>query len=125
MENQFVPYELAVKLKELGFDDKVFANYLKGDFGYIDISNRFFGEKLEDIVKAPLWQQAFDWFRDKGFDLWVSRSFNCFNINIVEYDVDEDRSNDVTDGLSFKDFTSHEQARLACLEKLIELVTVK
>lgn len=149
MEEQFVPYELSVKLKELGFDEECFGYYGKEKDKYDakleilydtkhnssqwrTIQNVFRSQRNAESFSesyytkkyyclAPLWQQAFDWFRTKGFDMWVSRSFNCFNVNIVEYNVEEDCSDDVTDGLVFRDFIGYEEARLACLEKLIEL----
>lgn len=62
MNNQFVTYEIALKMKELGFDEECLGNY---------------GEKSKDLfifpdsqlkrltIKAPLWQQAIDWLREK------------------------------------------------------------
>lgn len=122
MEEQFVPYELAVKLKELGFDEKCLM-FWENTILYTTLVNpKEFKRIVADrYTSAPVWEQAFSWFRTKGFDMWVSRSFNCFNVNIVEYNAEEDCSDDVTDGLVFKDFIGYEEARLACLEKLIEL----
>lgn len=79
MEEQFVPYELALKLKELGFDRKCLAYYdMKGVFypmGTVSGPKEiYFGtfipkyqykDDLEPLVAAPLWQQAFEFFRDK------------------------------------------------------------
>jgi hypothetical protein len=63
MEKQFVTYEIAVKLKELGFDERCFGAFLRGKYYPFDITHRFFGEPQHDIVLAPLWQQAIDWCR--------------------------------------------------------------
>jgi hypothetical protein len=49
MEKEFVPYELAVKLKELGFDEPC--------FGYYDEGGNLYTEMVE-VLKAPLYQQA-------------------------------------------------------------------
>ena len=55
MKNQFVPYELAVKLKELGFDEECFGSWTDDGLfchGY----SRY--NMLKHCV-SPLWQQAF------------------------------------------------------------------
>ena len=70
MDKEFVSYEQALALKELGFDEKCLSRYcavteweeLTGEilFQNIDcnLSERF-------LVKAPLKQQVFRWFREK------------------------------------------------------------
>lgn len=128
MEKEFVPYELAVKLKELGFGEECFTIYFKSGIikqtelsaiiGYlpIDITHK-------ESCLAPLWQQAFDWFReDHRIDCCISKSFECYNINIVKTN-EEQENEDLSEGLNWKDFEYYTQARHECLEKLIELVT--
>lgn len=78
MKEQFVPYEIALKLKELGFDELCFAHYVNGDLitktailksstmqyyqqNNINPSNQYKDKKCT----APLWQQVIDWFREK------------------------------------------------------------
>lgn len=76
MEKQFVPYELAVKLEELGFDEECLASFIKlsnGDtyllVGEInsrvinELNNQFKTNKFE--VLAPLWQQSFSFLLRK------------------------------------------------------------
>lgn len=118
MENQFVPYELAVKLKELGFEcDYSFKEY--DTEGYLQHTGLLNTHSLPHI-DAPLWQQAFDWFRvNKGLSIiipfngsenwywWITET----KINGIDLDSIEDYS-----------FDSYEQARHACLEKLIEIL---
>lgn len=58
MQKQFVTYEIAKKLKGLGFDDEVMAYYDSdnGDFFlYAAPLGKFY------YLKTPLWQQAIDW----------------------------------------------------------------
>lgn len=114
METQFVPYELAVKLKELGFNEKCFSVYDTMGFHQ---DEREMNILLLDYIKAPLWQQAFDWFRVyHGLDGYIrcTRDIGaCFRISYI---------NDKTNGRTFSCFKdTYEQARYACLEKLIEL----
>ena len=81
MKNLFVPYELAVKLKEKGFDEPCFGhwNYNNDEINYWydeeiqnERTNKYFLNSEEQFPKmnkngctAPLYQQVIDWFRDK------------------------------------------------------------
>lgn len=58
LEKEFIPYEQALALKELGFDEFCFAYYkdIKGEKVLLDDSMNFDGE-----CDAPLYQQAFRW----------------------------------------------------------------
>lgn len=59
MKHLFVPYEIALKLKEKGFDEPCFGMYIQGILHY----------KLPEgqtiLLQAPLYQQVIDWFREK------------------------------------------------------------
>lgn len=127
MEKQFVPYELAVKLKELGFDEPCFyyyeANRKLETNGISSIYYAKYIKKGTNACVAPLWQQAFDWFREKyryssiipfngseHYYWWITEC-NPFGLDINSIDT--------------HDFTTYEEARQACLEKLIELITKK
>jgi hypothetical protein len=62
MKNQFVTYEIAKKLKELGFNEECLGFfYPTGTFMLLA------PRKNEETtcLKAPLWQQAIDWLREK------------------------------------------------------------
>ena len=63
MEKEFIPYEQALALKELGFDEPCFGVYITSQlFVTPDI---VYNSKDIPICKAPLYQQAFRWFREK------------------------------------------------------------
>lgn len=77
MEEKFVTYDIALKLKELGFNEGVCA-YFKGDIYAGDNTDGVFcwwGEmnkhggwpviENDSIVPAPLWQDAEDWLLKK------------------------------------------------------------
>lgn len=111
MQREFVPYELAVKLKELGFDEECFGYYVDGE---LDLKWRFidavqFGYR--ESVLAPLWQQAFDWFTRKGLHSYIEGAYPWFRYYINTAD-------DRYEG--FKHLKI-EETREACLLKLIEL----
>ena len=83
MEKQFVTYEIALKLKELGFDEECLCTYSNGELSR-NPSNRIDAKPIQknpytwknskvhnSIVCAPLWQQVIDWFIDK-YDIHIS-----------------------------------------------------
>ena len=78
MKEQFVTYEIALKLKELGFDEECFGAFITKDRGYLIVNTTTefeFGIRLhqtENSTLAPLWQQAIDWFdKQYGYDIVV------------------------------------------------------
>lgn len=68
IQNQFCSYEIALALKELGFDEECFAffneTYEQGYIQYSDIKySRNYNGQIH-LVSSPLWQQVIDWFRE-------------------------------------------------------------
>lgn len=133
MEKEFIPYEQALALKELGFDEPCFGHFVKhydeikcildsDDFDEWWTNN---SDNLE--VKAPLYQQAFRWFREKHninghfWDSSISSSGAwCFTVTKLE--INMHRSSFICEKCRYK---TPEEAELACLTKLIELVKSK
>ena len=62
MKEQFVTYEIALALKELGFDEECFGLY-KNEILLRDYETFQWNEFL-NCIKAPLWQQVIDWLRE-------------------------------------------------------------
>jgi len=59
ISKQFASYEIAVKLKELGFNEPCFATYNKLNNGKIDLLPKKFGvNEMTSLVSAYLWQQS-------------------------------------------------------------------
>ena len=109
MKKEFLPFDLEVKLVELGFNEKTFDVHS-------DIVTSGF-----KIVKKPtpriLFQQAFRFFREKYM---LSGEIYIFK-NIWNFDI-EDISNSIQ--LYTSDimcYNSYEEAELECLVKLIEI----
>jgi hypothetical protein len=115
MKEQFVPYELAVKLKQLGFDEPCLGFYERNQELIIQecLITDFHSDSLQCV--APLFQQAFRWFREEhGLGHMINGiGYESFLFNIG--------------GLVtvFPMFKSYEEAELACLDKLIEIVELK
>ena len=64
MKKQFVTYEIALKLKELGFDEKCSAVYRTGRL-YPILGFEKINSLKQSVIAAPLWQQVIDWFREQ------------------------------------------------------------
>jgi hypothetical protein len=122
MEKEFIPYEQALALKELGFDEPCFAKYFQQDgntpFIQIGESEIEEAESADDDVTfecdAPLYQQAFRWLlelanKDKLFSNKWTISYN------------EDYYSLFLGGCNMGVFESE----LECLKKLIEIVKEK
>ena len=76
MKEQFVTYEIALALKELGFDEECLA-YFNND-KYRDLictcENGMDGDftihHYSGDVNAPLWQQVIDWLRE-NYNIYI------------------------------------------------------
>jgi hypothetical protein len=115
MEKEFVPYELAVKLKALGFDEPCFGFYQRGDFLKIKVLRINLFPRIDDSCLAPTFSQAFRWFREKGYHCGIIPRYDEFHYFIKDF-VNDKEYDDVYN------ISSYEEAELACLRKLIEIV---
>ncbi len=116
MGKEFIPYEQALALKELGFDEPCFSYYYNRELSFG--ARTSYGEVLE----APTFSQAFRWFRDKyGLDSYVKHLYKS-TIKVGYYfGIDEYK------GIEFQTdldnyYKTYEEAELECLKKLIEIV---
>jgi hypothetical protein len=121
MEKEFVTYEQALALKELGFDfeDYDILGFYSKKYGVTTHSQL---TKNDEYNPAPLYQQAFRFFREKyGYDYEVLRSpiDNTLYGKKYDYNIWLNNEKDICTAYEF-DF--YEEAERACLEKLIELV---
>ena len=156
MNKEFIPYEQALELEKLGFDEACFAYYDEEDqekqvYEYANCSRNITGDRAcynDDFLSvtntqldkhgafsskddedtesysrwtAPLYQQAFRWFRDKHSihcyiditieDKWFFCLFNLSSKRNAEIVSEEPTY-----------YNTYEEAELACLKKLIEIV---
>lgn len=125
MEKEFVSYELAVKLKVLGFDWPCYAYIYTGDTGnnydhYLEVKPsdaKDWNGKSDLCISRPLFQQAFRWFREK---YKLSPIISQFGYSI------EDQFGQIIHTIpDDENPLCYEEAELACLEKLIKIVEQK
>jgi hypothetical protein len=119
MKYEFIPYEQALELKELGFDEPCFA-YLKPNVLTYEITIGEFDES--EYHSAPLYQQAFRWFRKKYQLLHSITEYNKDGSLIIKIYQNKIV---VLENMTNFDITEYEEAELACLIKLIEIVKTK
>lgn len=105
MEKEFIPYEQALSLKELGFNEPCFG-YRDGG-GYLMIKST-----PHCTISAPTFSQAFRWFREKH-NLHHEIEYNGYEY--LGY----------VSGMTANIFKTHEEAELACLQKLIEIAKAR
>ena len=123
MSKDFIPYQEALELKELGFDEPCLATH-----GYLGL----YLSTDDGHLKAPTFSQAFRWFREKhniqGYiysstvrgNVEKTKQFTGYIWNINGIDIPF-LSTDARDELH----DTYEEAELACLIKLIEIVKQK
>jgi hypothetical protein len=122
MEKEFIPYQQALALKELGFDKEIcFGRWTTRPdcSGFLDTTKHSIYQGRDDLNRqclAPLFQQAFRWFREK-YDLYsyIEGAYPWFRFYI-------NSENDRYEGYKHLLF---EEAELECLKKLIEIVKEK
>jgi hypothetical protein len=154
MNKEFVPYIEAVKLKRLEFDEPCFAYYENQDKhlvinynntplteeqqkrpGLYKIDNR--NSALPQwATAAPLYQQVFRWFREK-YSLHANINSVADSPNGQGFTPNGKYGGTIDDVMIGKEMfntdtvclittsSSYEEAELACLKKLIEIVKTK
>ena len=129
MTKEFIPYNLALELKELGFDEPC--------FGYWNIDPQLKTPAFNMVkpfehdwcLPAPLYQQAFRWFREKynwqhsidptadqhshqlGYNYWIWNS----KTGEEHHTMPKNRPS------GDWEYETHEEAELECLKKLIQI----
>ena len=118
MEKEFISYEQALALKELVFDEPCLGYYLTST---LFISNDVVYNSTDfPVIKAPLYQQVFRWFRDK-YELYheiirekgINDSSYIRFIPIIQFKIKKK--------VLYTPSSTYEEAELKCLNKLIEL----
>ena len=113
IEKEFIPYEQALALKELGFDEPCFGWwFVDEEMLIIEKSKK---STSENIIQAPTFSQAFRWFREKYKIRFIIQSSMS---DLGEY-FKVIFPNGEQRGVSYN---TYEEAELACIKQLIEIV---
>ena len=108
---EFIPYELALRMKQLGFNEPGIASR--------DMGNG------QGLIQIPLYQQAFRWFREKyhihGEPFYKGGSTK----QTSWYDYKIYSTIDWICNNPKQQWKTYEESQLECLKKLIEIVKNK
>ena len=116
MKKEFIPYKYCVKLWEIGFEENTFDCYWSARTGSGFNTHRY---KIPKI----LYQQAFQWFREKGYESFIEVTAKDFttsyrgrilkiegNSRIIRSDAEPCHT--------------YREAELKCLNELIRLAEI-
>lgn len=126
MEKEFVPYDIALAMKELGFDEPCFGRYWNGDLRIVQVDNQVLNPT--HVCLAPLYQQAFRWLREK-YNLWGKAGFRDefytghSNSDYTEISEIRHESNPNMTAEDTTNFIRREENE--CLKTIIEVVKSK
>jgi hypothetical protein len=132
-KEEFVPYELALKMKALGFDGHCFGIYDIKTKEFIqntlciiaDTCTNSAMKCISDVswVTVPTFSQSFKWFRDEH-GLYTSivpkRSYPDGYVSGIEWVVNICGGNG--DEIGPDGVFTHSESESACLERLIEII---
>jgi len=162
MSNNFIPYEEALELKELGFDEECFGcyeltevrDYKKGlEIRNEIVLNTLNGYRKYDVesqTPAALYQQAFKFLREKlmtkivvsergdyiegNFTLLPLIFLNKYEIRVIAESVSYYIDNTIGRNIPFykeplhrftESAPTYDDAQLACLKRMIQIVKNK
>ncbi len=128
MKKEFIPYEQALELKELGFDEPCFGFYDESLY-FPNNENQygtFCNQKLDpSSCSAPLYQQAFRLFRD-SYNLFSTINVDKtmepkFCYSIARYETSQFFEGWYDEVFNSDLYYTQEEAELDLLKKLIEI----
>ena len=129
IDKEFIPYEEALALKELGFDEPCLSYW--DDDKVFELNPEFLkGSEMDSTwLTRPTFSQAFRWFRYK---YWYTALILCDGFEIVQqvsisktmvdFKTGEYRPNYTTSTFHKEvQLKSYDESELACIKKLIEI----
>jgi hypothetical protein len=138
IKKEFIPYELALRLKTLGYNEPCMVYFEQGvlkrfepNFLDVHILNSDFNNRLEghhlSSCSAPTYQSAFKWFRERDFHTTIE-SYHClgkdkpFGLGI------DQKVNGIWDYIDYSgdgDFDTYEEAQIKAIESILEIMEKK
>lgn len=132
MEKEFITYDLALRLKELGFNEPCLAYF---QIEYDSINQKHFGslsfpKDVKDLesqnkmtycvgqmtLLAPTWQSAFEWFIEKN------NLIGLIELGIIDFSfkIINSKKHSATTFHAFDG--SYKEAQERCLKELCEII---
>lgn len=126
MKDLFLPYQQSLELRELGFDEICLTHYW-GE----NILNEAYGGWMKNsntkYVMAPTWEQAFKWLRE-NYNILATIYSNASGYLYEWHDTIGGTHRGWSEYEGPNDsgvWDTYEEAKLACITKLIEIVKNK
>ncbi len=123
MTKEFVKYEQALALKELGFNEPCFVSVDSEGKNMRFHDDHTLGKNSEIIygIYLPLYQQAFRWFREKyKLHCYIEKNNKYKSIQRFTPVIDKS-SEEKIEIITLDLYNTYEEAESACLDKLIEI----
>ena len=126
MEKEFVPYDLALELKELGFAETCFGTI--DQIGYIHVKGSKSsprGSMMYNTIDCPTFSQAFRFFREQLLldsciiPYWFIDGE--YKVKKYTYSIEPSNRFDEYFYCDSDEYDTYKDAELECLKKLIEL----
>lgn len=146
IQHDLVTFEIANKLREIGFNDECFMMYFKTSKKLAKLDSKLHKNKYDSFsycsgITAPTWSQVIDWFRnEKKLDInifkWCVHCYHIKDNHNGQYEVlapphyifdiekafeynDDYLYQSINDDLKFHTF---EEARIYSILKAIEII---
>jgi len=122
MKHEFIPYEQALALKVQGFDDPCLAWYeidglrLRPNATKVNLVTNQTNSN-SDMVSAPLYQQAFRWFRK--YDLYHEIQVDTTTYPKFTYHIVNSSGARIIGEYLYQ---TYEEAELECLKYLVNYI---
>jgi hypothetical protein len=139
IENIFVPYQIALDMRSIGFDEPCLASWiyktkeriptLYGCGALLFKTDGLITNQTEDIIcSAPTFSQAFRWFRENGYYHQIEiRSGKHplkakYTFSIYGKDFYDEYPKEYAWIDDFPVFKTYEEAEFECIKELIKIV---
>ena len=123
MKDLFVPYEVALRMKALGFNEPCFGFWSKIHGLFITTTSGKLNEEAGECL-APTFSQCFRWFREK-YNLHSFIDSKWKNLG-WEFELVDLNKMEVVSLIGKKyGYNTYDEAEIACLDKLIEIIELK
>ena len=140
--NWLVPLDIAIKLKEIGFNEPTLFHYYENDFDVTIETNSYYDEgeaqgylhfyisafkeesfnRDKKCISLPTWEQVFEWFREKGFDSYIGLENHPYPDEGIYYyfEISKPTLYSINQLVFQGDFDDYNEARESLVKALIQ-----